>query len=270
MWIKSWWGQHVRELPRANSVFDLVLEQHGPVVVPDAACQRTHSTPLKARILHAAFLASAPVCTPKGEIVAALTIFAVKHRAGFTPRELCVLQDMADMVAAQLELRKLRNPSNRQHRPMDPARSKTLAGWPRCSDLRRALDRREFVLYHQPEIDLSSREIIGAEALIRWAHPERGLLPPRDFIPHAEAYDIIQCIGDWSLAEDCRQIQVWNREDARNASLRVCVNVSARQFARPRFGRSHRLSAASVRRLQPPTGARNDRVQPDPQPRYHD
>jgi EAL domain-containing protein (putative c-di-GMP-specific phosphodiesterase class I) len=88
------------------------------------------------------------------------------------------------------------------------------------------------VLYYQPEVELSTRKIIGLEALIRWDHPERGIIPPMDFIPLAEKSGLILPIGDWGLAEACKQIQTWCREDSRHGSLRVCVNLSARQFSR--------------------------------------
>lgn len=87
-------------------------------------------------------------------------------------------------------------------------------------------------MYYQPEVDLSNRRIIGLEALIRWQHPERGLIPPMQFIPQAEASGMILPIGDWGLEEACNQIMRWNKDDPRNQSLRVCVNLSARQFAR--------------------------------------
>ena len=80
VWIKSCWGQHVRELPRANSVFDLVLEEGGLVVVSDVNCRCACGKPLLVRILDAAFFASAPVRTPDGKIVAALTVFSGKPR----------------------------------------------------------------------------------------------------------------------------------------------------------------------------------------------
>ena len=88
------------------------------------------------------------------------------------------------------------------------------------------------MLYYQPEIDLATRKIVGLEALIRWAHPERGLIPPMDFIPLAEESGLILPIGDWGLAEVCSQIQRWCQEDIRHGSLRVGVNLSARQFSR--------------------------------------
>jgi EAL domain-containing protein (putative c-di-GMP-specific phosphodiesterase class I) len=88
------------------------------------------------------------------------------------------------------------------------------------------------VLFYQPEVELSTRRIVGLEALIRWQHPERGLVPPMDFIPLAESSGLILPIGDWGLSEACGQIQRWCHEDPENGAPRVCVNLSARQFAR--------------------------------------
>ena len=236
VWIKSWWGQNLREMPRKDSIFDRVLANDGPVVVSNVAqCPSDQSRTVALRISSAAFFASAPVRTPDGKIVGTLTVFANEPRAGITEDELHMLESLADMAASLLELRKLRKAAT--ERPRRRAQT-TLAGsapktWPRCSDLRRALDRHEFVLYYQPEIDLATRQIFGVEALIRWNHPERGLIPPMDFIPHAEECGLILPIGDWGLAEACNQIQVWNREDPSNRTLLVCVNLSASQFARP-------------------------------------
>jgi len=145
-----------------------------------------------------------------------------------------MLESLADMAASQLELRWLRN-NFTEHgaRRVSPAAEVTAsATWPTYADLRQALDRREFELYYQPEIDLTTSKIVGLEALIRWKHPVRGLIPPMDFIPLAEETGLILPIGDWVLAETCGQIQKWCDEDPRHGSLRVCVNLSARQFSR--------------------------------------
>ena len=146
-----------------------------------------------------------------------------------------MLESLADMVASQLELRRLRktldSPDIRKLNASNPI-SAAPQSWPRAEDLRRALDQREFVLYYQPEIDLTTRKIVGVEALIRWAHPERGLIPPNDFIPLAEETGLILPIGDWGLSQACKQIQKWCDEDPLHASLKVLVNLSARQFSR--------------------------------------
>lgn len=93
-----------------------------------------------------------------------------------------------------------------------------------ADDLRQALDRGELVLHHQPTVDLSTGEITGHEALVRWQHPERGLVPPLDFIGVAESTGLIVPLGRWVLAEACRQAVAWNRP------LQMAVNVSARQL----------------------------------------
>jgi EAL domain-containing protein (putative c-di-GMP-specific phosphodiesterase class I) len=232
-WIKSYWGEAVRELPRKGSVFERVLAQDGPVVVPDIS-QEPHLNQgrMRLRRMDVASFASAPVRSAEGRILGTLTIFGCEARRSMALDELRMLESMAEMVASLLELRRLRNRFKaqrpRQSRPMVEA----LRKWPSKLDLRRALDERQFVLYYQPEIDLSTRKIIGLEALIRWTHPERGLISPADFIPLAEDSGMILPIGDWGLEEACRQIKEWCHDDPTRHTLRVCVNLSARQFSR--------------------------------------
>jgi len=96
------------------------------------------------------------------------------------------------------------------------------------SALRGALERKEFALHFQPKIRLSTRTIAGMEALIRWHHPERGLLGPGDFIAIAEETGLIVEIGDWVMEEACRHAQAMREAGHRN--LRVAVNLSARQL----------------------------------------
>jgi diguanylate cyclase (GGDEF)-like protein/PAS domain S-box-containing protein len=110
------------------------------------------------------------------------------------------------------------------------------------ADLDLAIRNGHLVLHYQPEIELSTRRIVGFEALVRWNHPERGLLPPAEFISIAEESGLILPIGDWGLKEACRQLVEWqelaDRPEADGAplaasALRVSVNLSARQFGQP-------------------------------------
>jgi diguanylate cyclase len=96
------------------------------------------------------------------------------------------------------------------------------------SDLRHALARGQFELHYQPKVDAASGNVHSAEALIRWHHPERGLLPPDDFIPLAEESGLISSIGEWVVREACRQCKAWQLEGLQ--PLRVAVNVAATQF----------------------------------------
>jgi diguanylate cyclase (GGDEF)-like protein len=98
-------------------------------------------------------------------------------------------------------------------------------------DLRSALEHNEFVLYYQPQINLRSGQFVGVEALIRWQHPEHGLIAPAEFIPIAEETGLIEPIGEWSLRAACQQGKAWH--DAGLVGLRVATNLSARQFKQP-------------------------------------
>jgi diguanylate cyclase (GGDEF)-like protein/PAS domain S-box-containing protein len=98
-------------------------------------------------------------------------------------------------------------------------------------DLRRALERGEISLHYQPTIDLADNGIVGFEALLRWHHPTRGLVPPAEFIPVAEATGLILPLGRWVLTEACRQAVAWSAETG-GRPLKMSVNVSVRQFDR--------------------------------------
>ena len=99
--------------------------------------------------------------------------------------------------------------------------------------LRRALAKRQFVLAYQPRMDLQTGEMEGLEALVRWQHPDRGLLLPAEFVPIAEESGLIVPIGRWVLREACRQSQAW--QDLGLRPLCISVNVSAVEFRGPEF-----------------------------------
>jgi diguanylate cyclase (GGDEF)-like protein/PAS domain S-box-containing protein len=101
------------------------------------------------------------------------------------------------------------------------------------SDLRRALEQHQFVLHYQPQLDLRSGRVSGVEALVRWEHPQRGLVPPMDFIPIAEETGLIVPLGDWVLREACRQLSAWQAIGI--SGIEMSVNLSASQFLDPQL-----------------------------------
>jgi diguanylate cyclase (GGDEF)-like protein len=109
-------------------------------------------------------------------------------------------------------------------------------------DLRLALERDEFVLHFQPIVDLPSGRPLGAEALVRWMHPRRGLVSPADFVPIAEETGLVVPLGRWVLREACRRAVAWERDLAIGSGLIVSVNLSPRQF----FGADLAAEIASI------------------------
>ncbi|MHB0984717.1 MAG: putative bifunctional diguanylate cyclase/phosphodiesterase [Sulfuricella sp.] len=110
--------------------------------------------------------------------------------------------------------------------------------------LRDALERDEFELHYQPQVDLVSGRIFGMEALLRWRHPQHGMVSPMTFIPLAEETGLIVPIGAWVLREACRQNKAW--QDAGLPPLRVAVNLSARQFVRRDIAETVALTLAET------------------------
>jgi diguanylate cyclase (GGDEF)-like protein/PAS domain S-box-containing protein len=103
------------------------------------------------------------------------------------------------------------------------------------ADLQRALDRDEFVIHYQPMVLLRSGRLSGFEALVRWQHPRRGLIPPAEFIPLAEESGVILRLGKWVLTQACRQAAEWYGRYPRGSDLSMSVNVSVKQLQHPAF-----------------------------------
>ena len=100
-------------------------------------------------------------------------------------------------------------------------------------DLHQALERQEFVLHYQPIISLKDQCIVGFESLVRWNHPQKGLIPPCEFIPVAEETGLIIALGQWILNESCRQLRVWHQDFPMHSNLSISVNLAAKQLGEP-------------------------------------
>lgn len=111
------------------------------------------------------------------------------------------------------------------------------------AELRHALERRELLLHYQPQIDLNSGAVSGMEALIRWQHPERGMVPPDEFISIAEDTGLIVPIGEWVLNTACAQAREWREAGIR--PIRMAVNISPRQFRHKAFVDSIHMALAA-------------------------
>jgi EAL domain-containing protein (putative c-di-GMP-specific phosphodiesterase class I) len=101
------------------------------------------------------------------------------------------------------------------------------------TELRQAIDQSQFELHYQPIVDLADGTIQGMEALVRWRHPSRGLVPPNDFLPVAEESGLIIALGHWVETEACRQLAKWKEANLVKPFLRVSINLSNREFWAP-------------------------------------
>jgi len=139
------------------------------------------------------------------------------------------------MVSAESALTHAR----RQERPgvacySDGMRERAMERLELEAELERAIRSGELVMHYQPEVDLRTNRIIGFEALVRWNHARRGLLPPNEFIPLAEETGLIVPLGEWGLAEACRQLVQWrSSSNEQMQKARISVNLSAKQLEQP-------------------------------------
>ena len=122
------------------------------------------------------------------------------------------------------------------------------------NDLARALERNEFVVYYQPIVKLDARHLSGFEALLRWKHPQKGLISPYDFLNVAEDIGLIALIDQWVVEQACRQVCDWQKNHPTARHLNIAVNLSARQLANPNLVQEFRAAAGksgtSLNRLQ--------------------
>ena len=141
----------------------------------------------------------------------------LRHPCSATPTRRCMPPSRPAATATTCSIRK---------RPPRP-------GPPRRGRIREGLARNEFRLHYQPKVDMRKGMVIGAEALIRWQHPERGLLLPGTFLPAIEGSDLAIEIGDWVINETLRQMDAWRREHG--LELAISINISGDHLQHPRL-----------------------------------
>jgi len=169
-----------------------------------------------------------PFYLEKNPVFVSVSVGIALSNSGNTPEELLRNADAAMYHA--------KNKGKARFEIFDESmRDRAVARMELETDLRRAVDEREFVVYYQPEVSLRTGKTVGLEALIRWRHPRRGILPPSEFIPVAEETGLIIPIGRWILNESCRQMAEWHRSMPDQPPLSISVNMSIKQLADPDF-----------------------------------
>ncbi|WP_263350323.1 bifunctional diguanylate cyclase/phosphodiesterase [Acidicapsa acidisoli] len=256
VWIKSKRPNEGKESPlnrsRHGSHYERIVLEGKPIIAiphedhPDIRPD-SHPGASRKKPAHPRLFAGVPVRTASGHVVGALCVCGARSNYSVSDQELSLLEQLAALITDELELRDRRRtmPAISKNLKSNPESYPLYAGatagsqdegtptlWPRHADMVHALNLNQFVLFYQPEVELTTRRIVGVEALVRWQHPQRGLVSPLDFIPQAEENGLILPLGDWGLGQACRQLQTWQKKWPRLSNLRVCVNLSARQFSR--------------------------------------
>ncbi|HEX7326891.1 MAG TPA: EAL domain-containing protein [Rhodanobacteraceae bacterium] len=229
-------GERVRGQLRQGQVAGRIGGDEFTVLVPGLALREDAAT-LADRLLS---VLSEPFQVEDYEIVVSASIGIAGYPLDGEDAQTLIANADAAMYVAKTEERNTR----RFYVPMmqADARQRLLL----ATELRQALQNGEFKLTFQPSVELASGRIVGAEALLRWQHPQRGEVMPSDFIPVAESTGMIHRIDEWVMHAVCRQIHAWDAVDM--PQLRIALNVSARWFGHPGFVDSvqHALQESAV------------------------
>ena len=140
-----------------------------------------------------------------------------------------------DMVRdADIAMYRAKAKGKAQHQVFDRAMHEQASKQLRLeTEMRQALEREEFLLHYQPILNLDKERLVGFEALVRWKHPVRGMIPPFEFIPASEETGLILPLGKWILEESCRQLCQWQEKNPLAEPLTISVNLSSKQFLQP-------------------------------------
>jgi len=221
--LEAFAGPGVREIPRDESFCPHAVSAQRCLVIPDATADpRFADAAVVTGPAHVRAYAGAPLIGRDGLPLGTLCVLDSEPH-DFSAADVAVLSDLAVAVTELLELR----------------RSDTAAGLggrdvlAESHRLRAGIDAGELVVHYQPVVELTTGRWISVEALVRWDHPDRGLLPPAAFLPVAEASGLIVPLGRHVLREACAQVARWRREVPDASQLHLAVNVSGRQLSEP-------------------------------------
>ncbi len=135
---------------------------------------------------------------------------------------------------ADIAMYRAKSKGKAQHRVFDRAMHEQASRQLRLeTEMHQALEREEFLLHYQPIFRLENEQLVGFEALVRWKHPDRGMIPPFEFIPASEDNGLILPLGKWILHESCRQLREWQEKNPAAKPLTISVNLSSKQFLQP-------------------------------------
>lgn len=219
-WFKSCLGLDTDGIPREHAFCAPTIETSDVLVVLDASRDpRFRDNPLVTSAPFIRFYAGAPLVTPDGHRLGSLCVVDRKPRRSFPTHDRRGLEALAKLVVDQMSLRR---------DELARAAATGLADAAELEALGRAFGRGEFVLHYQPQVCLRSGRLTGVEALIRWQHPERGLLLPGAFLPAIKTSALALPVGAWVLDEACRQMAAWR--DAGLPIGQVGVNLFSAQF----------------------------------------
>jgi diguanylate cyclase len=214
-------GQRINTLPALAGLASLNDHQLGVVIGPVASLEE-----VEAKVQAVLSLFDSPFLLPPHQV------FAIPHIGiALYPQD----GEMVDMLMLKAEMAEinLQNQSSKLINFYSPALHKQARQrFELEADLHHALDRQEFQVYYQPQFDLQTERLMGAEALVRWFHPQRGCISPTEFISIAESTGLIIPIGEWILQTACTQVKNWQRD---HPDFRLSVNLSAQQFCKNRL-----------------------------------
>jgi diguanylate cyclase (GGDEF)-like protein len=203
------------------------------VVVQTGGTQPMHAKALAARLTE---VLGAPYAIDGHQVIVGISIGIALSGSDFGSNTVDLLLRRADLA-----LYRAKQAGGGDWRFFAPEMEESAKAWLTMElDLRAALEQAQFELRYQPMISVQERRVSGFEALLRWHHPTRGLVPPAEFIPFAEGMGLIVPIGDWVLKTACREAARWQAGQPDDKCVRIAVNVSTVQFANPRFVESVR------------------------------